>query len=109
MASNVQLKFRKNSYTSQELLTLCQTAGNVIFDNNTKRIYVGTENSQPAMFGPDIRDIQWNNSTSVLTVNKVDGTSLILNLSDATSSEVPTSILSGIRDDVNENTEKLLP
>ena len=44
------LKLYKGSYNSSELLTKC-TEGAIVFDNSTHRIYAGTDNNKPVMFG----------------------------------------------------------
>lgn len=61
MASNTNVKFYKKAYTQEQIETLCSTDGNVVFDINTQRIYVGIKDGEPVKFGGrlDLSDGAW--------------------------------------------------
>ena len=77
-------------------------AGVLVFDKNTKTIILGGES-----FSSNIKSGTWNPTTKVLTLTMVDGTVYTINLVDDTSGNVPTSLLCGLRDDVNANTNAI--
>ena len=72
MATNVQVKFRKKSYNS----TTDAGNGVIVFDDTTGKIYVGGD-----CFSSDVKDASLNSNTGVLTITKMDNTSITVNLS----------------------------
>lgn len=75
--SNTILNLYKGDYTQSEVATLCRTDGNVVFDNNTKRVYAGYDvaNNKAVVYGSNVDDVAWNASNSTLTIRYADGTS----------------------------------
>lgn len=94
MSTETQLIFKKKDYNQ----LIDATSGYVVFDNITKRIYVGGES-----FSSELKNIVYDSTTKTLTITKRDSTTIQLNLSDASSSAQPTSLLGKLRDDVNTN------
>lgn len=92
MAESVNLDFKKNAYTSSQLSTLTSTPGVIVFDTNTKRIYVGQDNNIPAMFGSDIRDVTWNATTKILTISKIDSTTITLDFNENDANSILSSL-----------------
>lgn len=94
MSTETQLIFKKKDYNQ----SIDATSGYVVFDNITKRIYVGGES-----FSSELKNIVYDTTTKIFTITKRDSTTIQLNLSDASSSVQPTSLLGKLRDDVNTN------
>lgn len=95
MSTETQLIFKKKDYNQ----SIDAASGYVVFDNITKRVYVGGES-----FSSDLKNIVYDTTTKTFTITKRDSTTIQLNLSDAPSSAQPTSLLGKLRDDINTNT-----
>ena len=98
MASEIQVKFRKKDYNS----TTDSTNGSIVFDNVTKKIFVGGQS-----FSSDVKNMTYDTTTKTLTITKSDATTIQLNFSDATSASQPTSLIGRLRDDVNLNANEI--
>ena len=94
MATETQIVFKKKDYN----VSTDTSNGYVVFDNITKRIYVGGES-----FSSELKNIVYDATTKTFTITKRDSTTIQLNLSDASSSAQPTSLLGKLRDDINTN------
>lgn len=94
MATETQIVFKKKDYNA----STDTSNGYVVFDNITKRIYVGGES-----FSSELKNIVYDTTTKTFTITKRDSTTIQLNLSDASSSAQPTSLLGKLRDDINTN------
>ncbi len=81
MSTNVQLKLRKKVYNA---LTDAVN-GVVVFDNSTGKIYVGGD-----CFSSEVSDASLNSNTGVLTITKVDSSTITVNLTsfEQTSNKV---------------------
>lgn len=84
------VNFYKGSYDSEALLNLCKTQGNIVFDNNTSRIYVGTvgegASEAPKIYGSNVVDATFVNN--VLTITRLDGEQPVtLDFSDVASAK----------------------
>lgn len=67
------------------------TVGSLWFNPATKRIELITGTSTSDVYGPDIQDATYSND--ILTIEKIDGSTITINLSDyATSSELENSL-----------------
>lgn len=67
------------------------TVGSLWFNPTTKRIELITGTSTSDVYGSDIQDATYSND--ILTIEKIDGSAIIINLSDyATSSELENSL-----------------
>ena len=67
------------------------TVGSLWFDSTTKRIELITGTSTSDVYGSDIQDATYSND--ILTIEKIDGGAITINLSDyATSSELENSL-----------------
>ena len=84
------VNFYKGSYNSEALLNLCKTQGNIVFDNNTSRIYVGTVgegvSEAPKSYGSNVVDATFVNN--VLTITRLDSEHPVtLDFSDVASAK----------------------
>lgn len=82
------VNFYRGSYSGDQLLLLCQTAGNIVFDNNTNRIYAGTytdgQTTKPKPYGSNVTNATFTNNT--LTITTLDSADPIsLNFGDVAS------------------------
>lgn len=82
------VNFYRGSYSADKLLQLCQTAGNIVFDNNTNRIYAGTytdgQTTKPKPYGSNVTNATFTNNT--LTITTLDSADPIsLNFGDVAS------------------------
>lgn len=67
------------------------TVGSLWFNSTTKRIELITGTSTSDVYGSDIQDATYSND--ILTIEKIDGSTITINLSDyATSSELENSL-----------------
>ena len=67
------------------------TIGSLWFNPTTKRIELITGTSTSDVYGSDIQDATYSND--ILTIEKIDGSAITINLSDyATSSELENSL-----------------
>lgn len=98
MVSNVELILKKKDYNP----TIDSTNGSIVFDNVTKKIFVGGQS-----FSSDVKNITYDTSTKILTITKSDATTIQLNFNDATSASQPTSLIGRLRDDVNLNANEI--
>lgn len=102
------VNFYRGSYSGDQLLQLCQTAGNIVFDNNTNRIYAGTytdgQTTKPKPYGSNVTDATFVNNT--LTITTLDGANPIsLNFGDVASASHTMAVftqLEGIMGALNE-------
>ncbi len=98
MPTSTHVNFYRGSYTDERLLQLCQTAGNIVFDNSTNRIYAGTvgegANIKPKVYGSQIEDASFSNS--VLTITKLGDSqpSITLDFSDVASASSMMDVFS---------------
>lgn len=98
MATETQIVFKKKDYNS----ATDTSNGYVVFDNITKKIYIGGES-----FSSDVKNVVYDATTKTFTITKRDATSVQLNFSDASTSAQPTSLLGKLRDDINTNTVEI--
>ena len=84
MATNVQYKFYQvsNAYSSGNLSTTYQAAGNIIFDKTTHTITIckDTNRANNTLYGGGLKTASFANG--VLTIEDWDGNSVTLNTSD---------------------------
>ena len=94
------LKLYKGSYTSEQLSAKC-TEGAIVFDNTTHRIYAGTENNTPLMFGSNVQDATFADSKlKIWKVGDAAGSpSITLDFSDIASA---SSILAVFQEMANK-------
>lgn len=100
MPSNPNFRIYKGSYTSSEIDTMCATAGSVVFDTATNRIYTDIDNSNHAIqFGSNVADVTYNSTTKILTITHIDGTTTTVPLAgyETTTNKV-TSLSSSSTD-----------
>lgn len=90
--SDTLIKLRKKEYNQ----STDSDDGVIVFDTVTNTIIVGGDS-----FSSTVKDANWDNTSKLLTITEVDGTTHELNLIDDTSANAPNSILASIRDDVN--------
>lgn len=90
--SDTLIKLRKKEYNQ----STDNGDGIIVFDTVTNTIIVGGDS-----FSSSVKDVYWDNTSKLLTITEVDGTTHELNLIDDTSANAPNSILASIRDDVN--------
>lgn len=76
MNNTILFNLYKGSYTQAELVTICSVDGNVVFDNNTKRVYAGYDvtNNKAVVYGSNVEDVAWNASTGTLSIRYINGT-----------------------------------
>lgn len=84
------VNFYKGSYSSEALLNLCKTDGNIVFDNNTGRIYVGTVGEGaaevPKIYGSNVVDTTFANN--ILTITRLGSEQPVtLDFSDVASAK----------------------
>lgn len=91
-------KIRKKEYNA----STDASDGIVVFDSVTKTVYVGG-----VRYASNISDVTWNATTKDLVLTTVSGGTATINLKDDTSANAPTSLLSGLRDDINTNTSAI--
>lgn len=96
--SDTVLKLRKKEYNS----STDNSDGIIVFDKNTRTILVGG-----VRYSSNVNDATWNSTTKVLNLSTINGTTYDINLKDDTSANAPTSLLSGLRDDVNSATSAI--
>ena len=94
MASNVSVRLRKKEYNS----STDNIEGVVVFDTTTKTIFVSGER-----FGSNVKSATYNNADKTLQITDIKGSVISLNLTDDTSANEPSSLLSKLRDDINQN------
>jgi len=94
MADNVSVRLRKKEYNS----STDNIEGVVVFDTITKTILVSGER-----FGSNVKSATYNNSNKTLQITDINGSVISLNLTDDTSANEPSSLLSKLRDDINQN------
>ena len=91
------LKLYKGSYTNEQLLAKC-TEGAIVFDNSTHRIYAGTADNTPMMFGSNVQDASFANS--VLKIWKVgdaaNSPSITLDFSDIASASAMMAVFQAL-------------
>lgn len=91
------LKLYKGSYTNEQLLAKC-TEGAIVFDNSTHRIYAGTADNAPMMFGSNVQDASFVNS--VLKIWKVgdaaNSPSITLDFSDIASASAMMAVFQAL-------------
>lgn len=91
MSTNVQLKLRKKVYNP----TTDAVNGVVVFDNTTGKIYVGGD-----CFSSEVADASLNTNTGVLTITKVDSSTITVNLSSFEQTSNKVTSLSASSTDV---------
>ena len=94
-----QVNFYRGSYTTTRILELCQINGNIVFDNNTNRIYAGTTGSgqtlAPKPYGSNVIDAVFDQS--VLTITKLDGATVTLDFGDVASATSTMSVFTQLK------------
>lgn len=94
-----QVNFYRGSYTAARILELCQINGNIVFDNNTNRIYAGTTGSgqtlAPRPYGSNVIDAVFNQS--VLRITKLDGETVELDFGDVASASSTMSVFTQLK------------
>lgn len=96
--SDTVLKLRKKEYNS----STDNSDGIIVFDKNTRTILVGG-----VRYSSNVNDATWNSTTKALNLSTINGTTYDINLKDDTSANAPTSLLGGLRDDVNSATSAI--
>lgn len=92
--SNTVLKVRKKEYNP----SIDASDGIIVFDKITKKIFVGGES-----YSSNVRDASWNSTTKELNITTVSGATYDINLKDDTTANEPSSLLSKLRDDINDS------
>lgn len=107
------VNFYRGNYTSAQLLTLCQTAGNIVFDSSTSRIYAGTTgsgaNEKPKVYGSNVTDASFLNN--VLTINLLNSnTPITLDFSDIASASQTMAVFNKLETIIGSlNNDKTAP
>ena len=94
MASNVSARIRKKEYNS----STDNIEGVIVFDTITKTVLVGGER-----FGSSVKSATYNNVNKTLQITDINGSVISLNFADDTSANEPNSLLSNLRDSINQN------
>ena len=94
MASNVSARIRKKEYNS----STDNIEGVIVFDTITKTVLVGGER-----FGSSVKSATYNNVNKILQITDINGSVISLNFADDTSANEPNSLLSNLRDSINQN------
>lgn len=94
MSSNVSVRIRKKEYNS----STDNIEGVIVFDTITKTVLVGGER-----FGSSIKSATYNNVNKTLQITDINGSVISLNFADDTSANEPNSLLSNLRDSINQN------
>lgn len=82
-----------------------KTAGHITFASDTREIFVGTGDSAVAFAG-NVKDASFLNNVLTLTLNN-QAEPIKLDFSDVASAQTTQSLLSSLRDSINENTTKI--
>lgn len=77
-----------------------KTSGLISFDSSRQAIYVG-DGANANLVSSGVKDATY--ADSVLTITKIDGTTYTLDFSDVASAAGVSSLLDGLRKDVNTN------
>ena len=94
MVSNVSARIRKKEYNS----STDNIEGVIVFDTITKTVLVGGER-----FGSSVKSATYNNVNKTLQITDINGSVISLNFADDTSANEPNSLLSNLRDSINQN------
>lgn len=95
----MQLSFKKSSsFESYE-------EGTIYFDTSTHLLKVGTGSNACEVYS-GVRSASWDSETKVLTIVNQAGTNIELNFSDVASAQGITSLLSSLRDDIDNKIDK---